>query len=83
MQRRLINALEHLKMNMIISYATLMATLCNICMERTHDLQRATMVRQSTSQEIIEAESIVDEGRKAVEDVTKDIILNMLEGHHE
>jgi DNA-directed RNA polymerase subunit A' len=75
MQRRLINALEHLK----IEYDhTVRDPHGNIVQylygEDGIDPAKSDHGEAVNISRIIEAESIVDEGRKAVEDVTKDII---------
>ena len=75
MQRRLINALEHLK----IEYDhTVRDPHGNIVQylygEDGIDPAKSDHGEAVNISRLIEAESIVDEGRKAVEDVTKDII---------
>jgi DNA-directed RNA polymerase subunit A' len=75
MQRRLINALEHLK----IEYDhTVRDPHGNIVQylygEDGIDPAKSDHGEAVNISRVIEAESIVDEGRKAIEDVTKDII---------
>ncbi len=75
MQRRLINALEHLK----IEYDhTVHDPHGNIVQylygEDGIDPAKSDHGEAVNISRVIEAESIVDEGRKAIEDVTKDII---------
>ena len=75
MQRRLINALEHLK----IEYdQTVRDPHGNIVQylygEDGTDPAKSDHGEAVNISRLIEAESIVDEGRKAIEDVTKDII---------